>query len=211
MTSNYIFCSEQKYYVPQVRPEWVRIHDFQIQYISCHWDPCFNHLAISDFREYHWTIYECICLTISQPFHEFAFHQRSFLSFQVRVYAFLWLYVINSACHRVSIWDESAICLKVKTSAYLWQGSKTMVQDIKQGCLRIRIRIRVYLLSWRNLLWDILRLPSSRRAALGLYVMLTLWRGRGTNQPPYTLLHRSSPRYALRQVSLRGGSESEGA
>ena len=63
--------------------------------------------------------------------------------------------------------------------------------------LRIRIRIRIYLLARRNLLWDILRLPSSRRAALGLYVILTLWRARGTNQPPYALLHRSSPRYAL--------------
>ena len=40
--------------------------------------------------------------------------------------------------------------------------------------LRIRIRIRIYLLASRNLLWDILRLPSSRRAALGLYVILTL-------------------------------------
>ena len=39
---------------------------------------------------------------------------------------------------------------------------------------RIRIRIRIYLLARRNLLWDILRLPSSRRAALGLYVILTL-------------------------------------
>ena len=64
--------------------------------------------------------------------------------------------------------------------------------------IRIRIRIRIYLLARRNLLWDILRLPSSRRAALGLYVILTLWRGRGANQPPYALLHRSSPRYALR-------------
>ena len=61
----------------------------------------------------------------------------------------------------------------------------------------IRIRIRIWLLARRNLLWDILRLPSSRRAALGLYVILTLWRGRGANQPPYALLHRSSPRYAL--------------
>ena len=53
----------------------------------------------------------------------------------------------------------------------------------------IRIRIRIYLLARRNLLWDILRLPSSRRAALGLYVFLTLWRARGANQPPYALLH----------------------
>ena len=50
----------------------------------------------------------------------------------------------------------------------------------------------------QELLWDILRLPSSRRAALGLYVILMLWRGRGVNQPPYTLLHRSSLLYALR-------------
>ena len=35
-------------------------------------------------------------------------------------------------------------------------------------------RMRIYLLARRNLLWDILRLPSSRRAALGLYVILTL-------------------------------------
>ena len=44
----------------------------------------------------------------------------------------------------------------------------------------------------RNLLWDILRLPSSRRAALGLYIILILaprpW-GQGTNQLPYALLH----------------------
>ena len=53
----------------------------------------------------------------------------------------------------------------------------------------IRIRIRIYLLAHRNLLWDILRLLSSRRAALGIYVILTLWRGRGANQPPYVLLH----------------------
>ena len=32
----------------------------------------------------------------------------------------------------------------------------------------------IYLLARRNLLWDILRLPSSRRVALGLYVILTL-------------------------------------
>ena len=73
----------------------------------------------------------------------------------------------------------------------LW--SKTSINKI-----RIRIRTRIYLLARRNLLWDILRLPSSRRAALGLYVILTLWQGRGANQPPYALLHRSSPRYALR-------------
>ena len=64
--------------------------------------------------------------------------------------------------------------------------------------IRIRIRIRIYLLAGRNLLWDILRLPSSRRAALGLYVILTLWRTRGANQPPYASLHKSSPCYALR-------------
>ena len=51
------------------------------------------------------------------------------------------------------------------------------------------IRIRIYLLSRRNLLWDILRLPSSHRAVLGLCVILILWRARGANQPPYALLH----------------------
>ena len=53
------------------------------------------------------------------------------------------------------------------------------------------------------MLWDILRLPSSRRAALGLHVFLKLWRGRGANQPPYALLHRSSPRYTLRHGRRR--------
>ena len=61
-----------------------------------------------------------------------------------------------------------------------------------------RLRIRIHWLARTNLLWDILRLPSSRRAALGLYFILTLWRAWGVNQPPYALLHRSSPRYALR-------------
>ena len=58
---------------------------------------------------------------------------------------------------------------------------------------------RINLLARRNLLWEFLRLPSSHRAALGLYVILTLWRGRGSNQPPYAhldlskcpLLHKS--------------------
>ena len=40
--------------------------------------------------------------------------------------------------------------------------------------IRIRIRIRIHLLACRKLLWDILKLPSNRRAALGLYVILTL-------------------------------------
>ena len=38
----------------------------------------------------------------------------------------------------------------------------------------VRIRIRIHLLARRNLLWDILRLPSIRRAALCLYVNLML-------------------------------------
>ena len=62
----------------------------------------------------------------------------------------------------------------------------------------IRLRIRIYLLARRNLLWDILRLPSSHRAALGLYVILTLTR---TGHEPATIriaAYRSSPRYALR-------------
>ena len=59
---------------------------------------------------------------------------------------------------------------------------------------KVRIRIRIHLLTRRNLLWDILRLPSSRRAALRLYVILTLYRGWDANQPPYTLIHIGAPR-----------------
>ena len=64
----------------------------------------------------------------------------------------------------------------------------------------IRIRIKIYLLAHRNLLWDILRLLSSHRAALGLYVILTLWQTWGANQRPYALLHRNSACYALRHA-----------
>ena len=53
------------------------------------------------------------------------------------------------------------------------KGVNRDVCVIENVCIR-RIRIRIYLLAGRNLLWDILRLPSSRRAALGLYVILTL-------------------------------------
>ena len=60
-------------------------------------------------------------------------------------------------------------------------------------CTYIRIRIWIHLLARRNLLWDILRFSTSRRAALDLYVILMLWRARGANQQPYALLHRSSP------------------
>ena len=57
----------------------------------------------------------------------------------------------------------------------------------------------------RNLLWDILRLPSSRRAALGLYVILTLWWTRAANQRPYALLHigaRRATHYATGDNTL---------
>ena len=33
--------------------------------------------------------------------------------------------------------------------------------------------------------------------------ILTLWRTQGANQPPYALLHRSSPHYALRHGKQR--------
>ena len=66
--------------------------------------------------------------------------------------------------------------------------------------MKIRIRIRIHLMARRNLLWDILRLLSNRRAALGLYIILTLWRTRGANQPSYALLHigtRRAMHYAM--------------
>ena len=46
-------------------------------------------------------------------------------------------------------------------------------------------------------------------SARPIHVILTLWRGWGANQPPCTLLHRSSPRYALRHGGRRwsGGHE----
>ena len=62
----------------------------------------------------------------------------------------------------------------------------------------LRIRIRIYLLARRNLLWDILRQSSSRPVCHS-----RLWQGRGANQPPYALLHRSSPSYALRHRRRR--------
>ena len=62
-----------------------------------------------------------------------------------------------------------------------------------------------------NFLWDILRLPSSRRAALGLYVNLTLWRTRVANQLPYAFLHigaRCTAHYAAVPCSETwGGGE----
>ena len=75
--------------------------------------------------------------------------------------------------------------------------------------IRIRIRIRIYLLACRNLLWDILRLPSSRRVALGLYEYVILTLGRGANQPPYALLHMelAALRTAPRRRRDRGEEE----
>ena len=105
--------------------------------------------------------------------------------------------LVNIICvlkpSKINCW-HTAFVQKIVTSSY-WDQM-----------IRIRIRIRIYLLARRNLLWDILRLPSSRRAALGLYVILTLWRGWGANQPPYALLHRSSLRYALRHGRRRDDS-----
>ena len=66
--------------------------------------------------------------------------------------------------------------------------SKICIQN-STGIFILYIRIRIHLLASRNLLWDILRLPSSLRTALDLCVILTLWRGWGANQPPCALLH----------------------
>ena len=52
--------------------------------------------------------------------------------------------------------------------------------------IRIRIRIRIYLLARRNLLWDILRLPSSRRAALGLYMSFSRYDEDGARTSHHT-------------------------
>ena len=108
--------------------------------------------------------------------------------------------IIWFCCQITWLHNSFIIYLMVKNQLdVLWKAS-LLLQSPRpawSGMMQIRIRIRIYLLARRNLLWDILRLPSSRRAALGLYVILTLWRGRGANQPPYALLHRSSPRYAL--------------
>ena len=87
-----------------------------------------------------------------------------------------WPYLQSSANHSLL-----SFCVKLPGSL--------IVSSLRVFFLPTNIRIRIHLLARRNLLWDILRLPSSCRAALGLYVILTLWRGRGANQPPYALLH----------------------
>ena len=65
---------------------------------------------------------------------------------------------------------------------------------LKESNLSHNIRINLYARS--NMLFDILRLPSSRRAALGprhYHTMTSM----GCEPAPYALLHRSSPHYAL--------------
>ena len=66
------------------------------------------------------------------------------------------------------------------------------------------IIIRCINLQW-NFLWDILRLPSSRRAGQGLYVNLTLGQVWDVNQRPYALLHigaRRATHYATGPAML---------
>ena len=65
-------------------------------------------------------------------------------------------------------------------------------------------RIRIYLLARKNLLWDILRLPNSSRAALGTICHSHAMTRTDANQPSYALLHRSSPYYTLRHGRRRG-------
>ena len=116
-----------------------------------------------------------------------------------------WLGWVRSASVQNCSWSKTIrISLTANTYAYIridfHQHCCNQMSKMLNVRIRIRIRIRIYLLARRNLLWDILRLPSSRRAALGLCVIITLWRGRGANQPPYTLLHmelaalRTAPR-----------------
>ena len=80
--------------------------------------------------------------------------------------------IINSSPKEV-MFSVALVCLSVTNITQKVIGSQILVV-IHVTIVRIRIRIRIYLLARRNLLWDILRLPSSRRAALGLYVILTL-------------------------------------
>ena len=55
---------------------------------------------------------------------------------------------------------------------HLLSRSRQIIECLLFDLKRIRKRIRIHLLARRNLLWDILKLPSSRRAALCLYVIL---------------------------------------
>ena len=96
--------------------------------------------------------------------------------------------------HCFAYCDDLSHCRgAVMTSHTLWKKNISMHQHYENFCCCCAVKsalLRIYLLARRNLLWDILRLPSSRRAAQGLYVILTLWRTQGANQRPYTLLHR---------------------
>ena len=95
-----------------------------------------------------------------------------------------------------SLWSW-CLALAAGSTEPQWNWSWSVFSRMTACQARCSLQIRIHLLACRNLLWDILRLPNSCRAALGLYVILTLWRARGANQLPYALLHRSSPRYAL--------------
>ena len=65
--------------------------------------------------------------------------------------------------------------------------------------MSIRIWIRIHLLACMNLLWDILRLPSSHRAALGHPICHSCAMTSAGREPATTRIaaYRSSPRYAL--------------
>ena len=63
---------------------------------------------------------------------------------------------------------------------------------------QLRIRIRIHLLAHRNLLWDILRLPSSARPICHSHTTTNTWREPATIR---IAAYRSSQRYALRHAS----------
>ena len=118
-------------------------------------------------------------------------------SIKSTIYLYILLYLITHELYNMYVKMHSQSSPLVNT------GTLPVVHNLHQKRLIYSaFFLWIYLLACRNLLWDILRLLSSRRAALGLYVILTLCRRRGANQPPYALLRRSSPRYALRHGRL---------
>ena len=97
---------------------------------------------------------------------------------------------------------------RIYNAIHVWSSTKIWDDD----SLQITVIIILIIISrffnhykW-NFVWDILRLPSSRRRVLGLHVNLTRWWAWGSNQRPYARLHTGpycATNYATGEAGLK--------
>ena len=111
----------------------------------------------------------------------------------------LWAVFGRKLLHEAETWVRTVFQLH---ATYVWAGETAKTQQITSS--KDKDKDKDLFIDPQEFVVGYSKAPEQlQSSARPIYVILTLWRGRGANQPPYALLHRSSPRYALRHRRRR--------